>query len=532
MSPRDLDAAQSTGSPPAARAAGVIALRPYQRAAIDRAREQIREGSRAVCLVAPCGAGKTVIAAEIVRAHRERVDDARVLLIVHRRELVDQAVAKLLDVGISAGVMMGDDRRAAPSLGVQVASIQTLHRRIDRLPRATLVVYDECHHSCSDSARAVLAQYGSALLIGLTATPWRRDRQGLADIYQTSVVVATTRELIAAGSLVPVDPYLYDAPDLHEVDVVAGDYQQGQLDAACNTDVLVGDAVAEYVAHADCRQAIVFPVSCEHSRHLARAFGAAGYESRHIDWSTPAAERTAAIDAFRARTVRVLCSVGVLTEGFDAPSAEVAILCRPTRSLSLYLQMVGRVLRPAPGKTRALIHDHGGNAFRFGLPDDDRDYSLRATPEMRDDVQCCTDCGRAVTRWPADGLCPACGSLQQIPAERREVAEARKGKDVVAARARIGREQIEQMRAELAERFRNVTAAEAARVLHATREEKAAEYLRLKSVAERKGFRPGFVAHQYRSVWGVWPHFRDDEVAGVAPALYPFLPLPPRGKTE
>jgi DNA repair protein RadD len=496
-------------------------LRPYQIRAIESIRGQLRRGH--VMAVAPCGAGKTVLIAEIIRSYLER-SRKPAIVIVHRRELVDQTLHKLEAVGIRAGVVMGADSRRADHELVQVCGIQTLARR-DAIPPAGLVIIDECHHSASDSYREVLARYPSAIVLGFTATPWRADGAGLAELWPAHVVVATPAELIAAGYLVPADCYAYDSPDLHDVSMSAGDYNQRELAIACDTSVLVGSSVDEYLKHAAGKQALVFPVNCQHSQHLVAAYQSRGVNSAHLDWQTPSKERKQLVDAFRAGTLTVLSSCGVLTEGFDCPAAEVCILDRPTRSLSLFVQMVGRVLRPSPGKSRALVHDHGGNLFRFGFPDDTRDYSPCAEQRALA-VQCCLSCGAMVRGWRADGTCPMCGSLQALPAEEREEGEIKRGKDKrIVAGERLGRKEIEEIRNRFLELGRELTPEQADRVSRATREQKAAEYLRLQRVREEKGFKQGFVSHCYREEFGCWPKFTDAELRGVEPAMRSFLPI-------
>ena len=501
-------------------------LRPYQCRAIEQLREHLRAKRRRLLLVAPCGAGKTLLAT-VVAAFRER-SSGPALVIVHRAELVTQTLEKLAAVGLEAGVLMGADKRADPSQAVQVASIQTLHRRIARgLPPAGLVVYDEVHHCLARTSRAVLDGYPDATLLGLTATPFRADGQGLGDVFEGLVVAATTRELQALGALVPVDCYAYDAPDLHAIPIVAGDYSPGKLEAACNTSVLVGSVVREYMAHAAGRRAIVFPVGCEHSRALVAEFEAAGVRAAHIDWATPRGVRAEIIDDFRSGSTMALSSVGVLTEGFDAPAAEVCVLARPTRSLGLLLQMAGRVLRPAPGKTRALIHDHGGNLFRHGFPDDDREFTLEKTTSAPRALQACVDCGYLTARWPASGRCPKCGTIQDVPAEQRESVERRKGKQQVDGR-RVGRDEIQRVIDAAKERGRDLTRAQAAKVASATRQDKAKEFLRLEQVMRAKNLKHGFPAQAFRSTFGHWPRFRPEELEAATAADRPFIPLPPR----
>jgi superfamily II DNA or RNA helicase len=236
------------------------------------------------------------------------------------------------------------------------------------------------------------------------------------------------------------------------------------------------------------------------------------------------------MEQFRHGDLTVLASVGVLTEGFDAPAAEVCILARPTKSLALHIQMIGRVLRTSPdtGKVRALIHDHAGNTMRHGLPDEPRDYALNVTPQRVIASMTCPAC-YAVFNRTKQGRCPKCDELISTPEERSD-SGGRMDKTVVEGK-RISREQIEQIRGRRASLglTRELTDQQIAKAARATREEKAAEYLRLKVIAERKGFKNGFIAHQFRGQFSHWPRFTDDELAAAQPAAQPFLPLPKRG---
>ncbi len=513
-----------------------ISLRAYQSRAIDELRRKVAAKLRRIVLIAPTGSGKTVMGSEIIRSCVAR--NNRIIFIAHRRELIDQTVDKLVAFGISCGVVMASDARRDDFLPVQVCSVQTLARRMDRLPKADVVIVDECHHAASATWKSLIEAYGDAVVIGLTATPFRSDKLGLKDLFEDYVVAATPSELIEEGSLVRYDAAAYDAPELHEVSIVAGEFNQRELSVACNTDILVGSAVSEYLAHANGRPAICFPVSLEHSNHLVNEFRQAGVSAEHIDFKTAKPIRASALERFRRRELKVISSVGILTEGFDAPVAEVAILCRPTKSLALHLQMLGRVLRPAPGKDRALFHDHAGNILRHGLPDDPREWNIENTSQAVIRRKTCPSCCRFVTRFNADGTCPECGALVNNPADLCGkcglpkatdcacVSVQRSGKRTVEGR-RIDLDEIRRIRSE-AGITREMSDAHLQKVACATREEKIAEYKRLALVARRKGFKEGFVQHQYRNVFGHWPRFSAEELASTDPAAKPFLPLPPR----
>lgn len=507
------------------RLAEALSLRPYQIEAIDNLRAEIGQGRKRVVLIAPTGSGKTVIGASMMTSAIAL--GTRCLFLAHRRELIDQTVDKLARFGVRTGVIMANDPRRDDYLPAQVASVQTLVRRLDRKPPAGLIIVDECHHATSETYRKIVDAYPGAVVIGLTATPWRSDKVGLKDIYETSVLATTPGELIRGGALVDYDAFAYDAPDLHQVRVIAGEFNQKDLALACNTQILVGSVVREYLTHAHGRRAILFPVNIEHSEALVAELRAAGVVAEHIDCNTPGERRDAVMRRFRGGDLTVLSSVGVLTEGFDAPAAEVCILTRPTQSLSLHLQMIGRVLRPSPetGKRRALIHDHAGNVLRHGFPDDERDYSLTATPPKVIAKNTCPACMAVFTRTK-DGHCPKCSALIAIPEERAQ-SGGRSEHEVVEGR-RISKAEIERMRGKRASQGidRELTDEQLTQVARATPEEKAAEFLRLMEVVQRKGFKPGFAARAYRDTFGVWPRFSEALLERVQPAVAPFVPLP------
>lgn len=488
-------------------------LRPYQTKAIDQVRLKMAAGTKRICVVAATGAGKTIIFSEIVRLALAR--KRRVVILVHRKELVDQTLDKLMRFGIVAGVIRANDSRRDDSFDVQVCSVQTLARRVgpserlphaERLPPADVAIVDECHHAASDSYRRVLAAWPGAVVLGFTATPWRSDKIGLRGMYDDTVLVATYAELRAEGALVPYEPFAYDAPDLHNVPIVAGDYNQKQLGLAANTDVLVGNIVDEYRKHTPGKRAIVFAVNIEHSTHLVAEFEAAGFPAHHIDFATPKRERELAIAAFARGDVKVLSSVAIFTEGWDCPAAEVVILARPTQSLSLFIQMIGRGLRPAPGKACAVINDHGGNFLRHGLLEDERDYSLTTTPKRQIDLHTCPICRAIFGQIRDDGSCPKCNELIAPPREVRE-AQARREKERLEGE-RLNAEQIKERRAVAAG--------------HASKAEKIAEFLRLKQVAHVRGYKPGWVGHRFKILFGHWPVFSANDLAGKEPARVPF----------
>lgn len=386
-------------------------LRPYQTACIDAARLQIRAGKKRVLLVCPTGGGKTVIASEIIRS--AGLKGARVLFLAHRRELIQQTCDKLNRFGVAHGVIQAGYPMALQR-SVQVASVQTLIRRLSVLSRVDLVFVDEAHHvTAGNTYSKILEAYPGAVVLGLTATPWRLDGQGLGDVFDSHVLAATPRELRELAFLVPVGGWEYEAIDTESARVQRGDFVQADLQASAKSARVVGDAVAEWLQHAGGKRTVLFATSIDHSKLMADEFRKAGVPAEHVDGEMPEAERDQVLARLRSGQTLVVCNCNVLTEGFDCPELEVCILLRPTLSTSLALQMIGRILRPAPGKTMARIHDHAGVLAAHGHPYAERDYSPETDGRTNRNVakqtippsKRCKACKSIVARWP----CDSCG---------------------------------------------------------------------------------------------------------------------------
>jgi superfamily II DNA or RNA helicase len=329
-----------------------IELRPYQQDVIAECREKLRGGVSNICLVAPTGAGKTVIAAEIIRRTTE--NSKRVLVLAHTREIIKQTSAKLTTAGITHGVIMGADtvRTDEP---VQVASVQTYWSRVIRTkrmtpPAADLIVVDECHHIRAKTWRWIIESYPGVPLIGLTATPCRSDGRGLGSSFDVLVECPQVADLITLKFLVPTRTYAPPELDLQGVRTQTCDYVVSDLAARVDTDPLVGDIITHWLKHAAGLKTIVFAVNVAHSRHITDEFNKAGTKAEHIDGGTPKTERDAILARLAAGTTQVVSNCKVLTEGFNLPDIGCLVLARPTRQQGLYRQMVGRGLRPAPDK--------------------------------------------------------------------------------------------------------------------------------------------------------------------------------------
>lgn len=365
----------------------MTALRAYQERAISDLRAVYQRGHRAPCLVLPTGAGKTVIASETIRLAITRGN--RVLFLVHRQELLSQSVSKLERTGVTdlriiqAGATLGDPR--AP---VTVASIPTLVRR--EPPPADLVIIDEAHHTPAKTWSRLAESYRGSLLLGLTATPQRADGKPLGDIFDSIVVGSTVSELTALGHLVPCRVF---AP-------------AEQLEAR----TMAIDPVAAYRKHGGNQRAVVFCTTVEHAQRTAESMNAAGIPTGVVHGVMGRAARTETLAALESGHLRVVASCHVLTEGWDSPAVSVCILARRPQHTGLYLQMVGRVLRPSPGKTHATLIDLCGSVHDHGPPDMDREYTLDGSGISKVDreaIRQCVTCGAVFKAGPL--ACPVCG---------------------------------------------------------------------------------------------------------------------------
>ncbi|OXE37463.1 MAG: helicase [Phenylobacterium zucineum] len=413
-------------------------LREYQSDLIGKARAQIRAGEQSVLMVAPTGAGKTALAAYMLGTASSRGN--RCWFMVHRRELITQSSRTFDKVGISHGIVSAGftpDRRA----GVQIASVQTLTRRMEGIPPPDMIVWDECHHIASASWAAIFSAYPDVIHVGLTATPCRLDGRGLGDWFNVMVEGPTTKWLIENGFLSPYKLFAPSIPDMTGVHTRGGDYVSKETAALMNRRAITGDAIQHYRKLCDHKRAIVFATSIEHSKNVVAQFQENGYAAAHLDGSTDRRVRDQTLRDFEAGRIKVVSNVDLFGEGFDLPAIEAVILLRPTQSTGLYLQMVGRGLRTSDGKDHAVILDHAGNVFRHGLPDEVREWDLNAKPktkkgrEAAPPVQQCDECFYSGEPF---SICPACGHEKEV--------QTRTVQQVEGTLVELDKEKLAQMR--------------------------------------------------------------------------------------
>jgi len=411
-----------------------IKLRDYQETAIHGIRDSFRSGNRRTLLVLPTGGGKT-LAFSYIAAGMAR-NQKRILIVAHRRELLKQISASLTMMGVRHAVMTGG-YIGIPTLPVVVASVFTLARRLARFPEPDLIIVDECHHVTPDSTWGkVIAAFPKARVLGVTATPERLDGKGLGLMFDDIVLGPGVAELTAQGYLSPADVYAPSKPDMDSVRTRMGDYVTSDLEGAMDKPSITGSAVGHYTKLAAGKRAIAFCVSVKHAKDVADDFNRAGYIASHIDGGMEDGERDRVLSRFESGEIQVLTSCDLVSEGFDLPAVEVAILLRPTKSLSLYLQQVGRALRISPGKTGTIVLDHAGNTAVHGFVDEPRDWKLTAgaAREKRDAVAPATvrTCPKCYAMHRPSPICPKCGHTYRI---KGRMVEQREGELVQVSRA-------------------------------------------------------------------------------------------------
>jgi len=399
-----------------------VVLRPYQEEMIQGVREKLRT-SQAVLLQAPTGAGKTQMATAMVR--NAVAKGGRPWMIVHRDFLVDQTSKTFERAGIEHAFISAG-RRWNPYAPAQVCGIDTLRSRLDRVPPGrwpTVIFVDEGHHACSATWARVIrwAMDRGSKVVGLSATPERLDGKGLNELFGAIQLGPSLAWLIEQGYLSKYTAYAPTMPDLGSIGSRGGDYKTDELEKELDKDELVGDLVAHYSRLASGKRAVYFCVSIAHSRHVAGAFRAAGISAVHLDGSDPSDVRRSAARSMALGELDVICNVGLLGEGYDLAAQaqmDVTIECvgmaRPTQSVAMYLQQVGRALRPKDEP--AVILDHAGNIMAHGLPDDERDWQLepkKPPPKKRKGepaeppVKVCKSC--FATSAANAARCVACG---------------------------------------------------------------------------------------------------------------------------
>lgn len=355
-------------------------LRDYQTKAINNILESFNDYD-SVMLQMPTGTGKTTVFSELVKRWiREIKPNQRVLILVHRKELVDQAIERLKRSGVlSSRIQSGFKSDLIKQ--VQVGMVQSMRKK-ERMPQnVSLIIIDEAHHTPASSYRSILENYQNKAvkILGVTATPCRTNGQGFTDIFQKLIVTDSIQTFINNGFLANIKHKSISLLDLANVRIkrMTNDYDERELDKIVRNKNIIADLVESYIKYANGKKAIVFTLNKDHSIDVVKRFNEKGISATYIDSDTDKEKRDKIVDLFKLGEYKVLCNVNIFTEGFDCPDIEVVQLARPTKSFSLYLQQVGRVMRPSSSKDYGLIIDNAGLFAEHGLVTRDILWSLK-----------------------------------------------------------------------------------------------------------------------------------------------------------
>lgn len=400
----------------------MIELREYQERAKEGIRAAFRAGHRAALLVMPTGAGKTITAASMLSLAVAK--GTQTLWVADRRELVEQASEAFTALGVGHGLIMPGEAPAEDEM-LLVGTLQSFlarHRRgIFQPEHIKMICLDEAHRSESRTIQELLALYPNARVVGLTATPIRGDGKGLGNTFGAMCQPTTIKALLAENRLIPPRYHVPSELDLMGLQKRKGEYNQKELDLiAENNPQLVGDVVSNFARICPERRAVAFPCNIKHSIALRDAFNVAGIPAVHIDGATPTVERKARMADFRAGVYQVLTSVNIAIEGLDVPDVSCVIFARPTKSVRLWVQGVGRGLRAYPGQTECIVLDHAGTTLSLGPAEDFDEWILedgqgkeasggsrKKEPRAPKDITC-EECAAV---FYGSKVCPACGHV-------------------------------------------------------------------------------------------------------------------------
>jgi DNA repair protein RadD len=466
-------------------------LRPHQIRAMDLLRSSLRSGKRSPMLQAPTGFGKTVIAAAIVDGALSK--GKRVTFCVPALSLIDQTVASFWREGIrDIGVIQADHPMTAPERPVQIASVQTLVKR--QFPATDVVVIDEAHRWFDRYGEWMADPTAEQVkFVGLSATPWTK---GLGRHFDDLLIASTTADLIRDGYLTPFRVFGPSAPDLSRVRTVAGDYHEGELATVMDEPQLVADVVTTWTQLGEFRPTLVFGVNRAHAKHLQDAFNAAGVAAGYIDAMTKADEREAVRKAFHDGSLRVVCNVGCLTTGVDW-DVRCIVLARPTKSEALFVQIIGRGLRTAPGKQDLIILDHSNTHQTLGFVTDIHRTELdpgerkkAEKPEPKERLpKVCPSC--SFLKPVSLRECPSCGF---VPAKLScvEVADG----DLVSLDGKV---------------------------IKASRAERQRWWSQLIGYCHKYRKPRSFALAMYKQKFGVWPRGLKDEVEQTGNEVFSYI---------
>lgn len=443
-------------------------LHLHQLQLVNQARNELGKGNKSVLIVSPAGSGKSIIIGDIARRATEK--GGQVMFLVHRKELVEQITETFekSDVDMTQTTIM---------------TVTRVKNRLGKLPKPTLIITDETHHSLAKTYKEIYDYYPDVAKLGFTATPWRLSGEGFEKIYDVMVEGPQVQWLIDNRYLADFDyyaPKLIDSKKLKKTST--GDFSNDSITKSLERKAF-GDCVEYYRKLADGQQAILYAHSVEASKSLAEAFNLNGIPAAHADAKTPKKEREKIMADFKSGKITVLCNVDLISEGFNVPDCGVVILMRPTASLVLYIQQSMRGMRFKQGK-RSIIIDHVGNIERFAPPNAYRNWSLEGRPKRKSKIReaeldkyvTCEVCSCVFDKTESDS-CPQCGHEISVEKEK-ELEIDRSGK----------LEKIDTANFEMVTNY-----------VITKKPEQLTSVEELKAYAKAKGYKPGWIYFQQKT---------------------------------
>jgi len=384
-------------------------LREYQIKIIEDTRQELRNGNKKICIVAPCGSGKSVVLSTIIKTATSKGNG--VLFLVHRKELIEQISSTMQVLGVDMDMC-------------ECYMVQTATRRLNKIKKPAIIVVDEVHHVLSRSYMNIIEYFSDAILLGFTATPVRMNEGGLGKAFNALIKTVSTRWLIDNNYLADYRYFASSLISLEGIKVKRGDYDSEQVRGLVEQSRVYGETVSNWERIAKGKKTIVYCSSITSSIETVEAFNSSGYNAVHLDGNTSKTVRALEVQKFRDGETMILSNVDLFGEGFDIPDCECVVLVRPTKSLSLYIQQSMRSMRYKEGKT-AIIIDHVNNVMEHGLPDDDREWTLetkkRKKTKCEAPIRVCEECYAVVGVSVKE--CPECGFIFPVNSNDNEVVQ-------------------------------------------------------------------------------------------------------------
>ena len=406
-------------------------LRDYQEELLNGIKQSMIAGNHSIIVQSPPRSGKTVVMAHIAKSATDK--NNRVLFFSHRKEINEQVYKTFENNNVNMDL-------------VTIGGVQSLVRKLDKLDEPTIILIDEAHHSKASSYKKIIDYFPNAYKLLFTGTPVRLDGSGFDDIADDLILGKSVKWLQEHGRIAPFKYYAPQLIDVSRLKKRAGEFTKQSVDDTMKT-VVFGDVIGHYEKLAKGKQAIVYTHSVEASENVSKAFNDAGYNSMAVSGKTPKEERETAMRAFRNGDLKIMVNCELFTEGIDLPNVDVCIMLRPTQSLSLYLQFAMRALNPREGKT-AIIIDHVGNVERFGLPNQDREWSLQGIVKKKQaakigepTVRVCEMC--FATFWSKERICPECGYENEPTKQEIELIREAELKEIKEEQQRKVREKVQ-----------------------------------------------------------------------------------------